>query len=103
MKIDEFIEIVDKIHKEGIRVNLLLNPTCENDWYSPETITSKMEYIKQIHINHGVEAITIANPIYIKEVRERFPDIEICASVLSDIDCVEKAGMEIFSTFCVLA
>ena len=26
---DEFAEIVDKIHNEGIRVNLILNSTCE--------------------------------------------------------------------------
>lgn len=32
-----------------------------------------------------------ANPLYIKEIRKRFPDIEICASVLGNIDCVQRA------------
>jgi collagenase-like PrtC family protease len=41
-----------------------------------------------------VEAITVANPLYIREARQRFPKLEICASVLGDIDCVSKA--EIF-------
>lgn len=90
--LSQFLEIVDKIHKEGLRVNLLLNSTCEgSDWYSAEVINTKMEYLRQVHEGHGVEAVTIANPLYIKEVRKRFPDIEICASVLSDIDCVQRA------------
>lgn len=90
----EFIDIVEKIHREGIRVNLLLNSICEGgDWYSPGILKSTMDYLRQVHEEYGVEAITIANPLYIREVRKRFPDLEICASVLGDIDCVEKAAI----------
>lgn len=92
LSLGRFINIVDEIHSEGIRVNLLLNSTCEGiNWYSPEVVNSKMEYLRQMHEEHGVEAVTIANPLYIKEVRRRFPDMEICASVLGDIDCVQRA------------
>jgi len=88
----QFLEIVDKIHKKGLRVNLIMNSTCEgSDWYSSEVLNTKMEYLRQVHEEHDVEAVTIANPVYIKEVRRRFPDIEICASVLADIDCVQRA------------
>jgi collagenase-like PrtC family protease len=87
-----FIRIVNRIHKEGIRVNLILNSVCEgSDWYSPENIARMMKYIETVHGEHGVEAVTLANPIYIKEARKHFPDLEICASVLSDIDTVKKA------------
>ncbi len=89
---DEFVETVNKIHKEGIRVNLLLNSICEgSDWYSSEILKPSMEYLRRVHEDHGVEAVTIANPLYIREVRKRFPKIEICASVLADIDCVQNA------------
>ena len=82
----------DRIHREGIRVNLLLNSICEgSDWYSPQVLKSTMDYLKRVHEEHGVEAVTIANPLYIREVRRRFPKLEICASVLGDIDCVQKA------------
>jgi collagenase-like PrtC family protease len=92
MEFNEFTRIVDSIHREGIRVNLLLNSVCEgNEWYSSGVLNSTMSYLRRIHEEHGVESITIANPLYIREVRRRFPDIEICASVLGDIDCVEKA------------
>jgi len=88
----EFASVVEKIHKEGIRVNLLINSVCEgSDWYSPEILKSTMSYLVRAHEELGVEAITIANPLYIREVRKRFPNLEICASVLGDIDCVQKA------------
>ncbi len=88
----EFAEVVNRIHHEGIRVNLVLNSTCEgSDWYSPQVLNLTMKYLKQAHEELGIEAITIANPLYIREVRRRFPNMEICASVLADIDTVQKA------------
>jgi collagenase-like PrtC family protease len=88
----KFVSIVDRIHKEGLRVNLIMNPTCEGtEWYKADVVEMKMDFLNRMHKEHDLEAITIANPIYIKEVRRRFPDIEICASVLGDIDCVQRA------------
>jgi collagenase-like PrtC family protease len=92
MSLDEFTGVVDQIHARGLRVNLLLNAVCEGShWYDPEVIDAKLEYIGLLHEKHGVEAITIANPIYIQEVRRSFPKIQICASVLSLIDSVQRA------------
>ena len=92
LDLSQFLGIVDKIHREGIRVNLILNPTCGGtNWYSPEVINATIEYLRQVHEGHGVEAVTIANPLYIMEVRRHLPDMEICASVLGDIDSVQRA------------
>jgi collagenase-like PrtC family protease len=92
LEFSEFTRVVDEIHNAGIRVNMLLNSVCEgSDWYNPEVLKSTMDYLRRAHEDHGVEAITIANPLYIREVRKRFPELEICASVLGDIDCVQKA------------
>lgn len=92
MSIDTFKEIVGKIHNEGIRVNLVMNSTCEgSEWYSPDVMRTKMEYLGRAHKEYGVEAVTVANPVYIELIRNRFPDIEICASVLADVDCVQRA------------
>ncbi len=89
---NQFTTVVDRIHQEGIRVNILLNSICEgSEWYSSEVLTATMKYLKRAHEDHRVEAVTIANPLYIREVRKQFPDMEICASVLGDIDCVQKA------------
>ncbi len=90
--LDEFLGIVDKIHQEGLRVNLVLNSTCEgSEWYSQKTVASTLEYLRVMCVEHGVEALTLANPLYIKVIREKLPDVEICASVLGNIDCVQRA------------
>ena len=92
MVIEEFVELVNRIHKEGLRVNLVLNSTCEgSEWYSRNTVASTLEYLKLMCVDHGVEAITLANPLYIRVVRETLPHVEICASVLANIDCVQRA------------
>lgn len=89
---DDFADAVNRIHQEGIRVNLLMNSVCEgSDWYLPNVLKVTMDYLKRVFDDYGVEAITIANPMYIREVRRRFPNVEICASVLGDIDCIDKA------------
>lgn len=93
-KLSQTIELVDQIHNEGIRVNLTLNSTCEGpEWYSPEVVKALLEYIQKMHGKHGVESVTIANPLHLQVVRNNLPDIEICASVLSDIDCLQRAAL----------
>lgn len=92
LDLDLFLDTVDRIHREDLRVNLIINSTCEgSEWYTPDTRNKTLDYLELVHKKHGVESVTIANPIYINEVRKRLPDIEICASVLSDIDCLERA------------
>ncbi len=92
VEIKDFADAIHRIHSEGIRVNLLLNSICEgSDWYAPGVLNGTMNYLKQAFEEYGVEAVTIANPLYIREVRKRFPQIEICASVLGDVDSIHKA------------
>ena len=92
LSLGDFADVVGRIHREGIRVNLLLNSICEgSDWYASGVLNGTMDYLKRVFDDCGVEAVTIANPMYIREVRRRFPQVEICASVLADIDCLHKA------------
>jgi collagenase-like PrtC family protease len=92
--LDQFLAVVNRIHGEGLRVDLVMNSTCEGiDWYSPDVIKRKVEYIGEMHERYGIEAVTISNPIYIREVRNQLSDIEINASVLADIDCVHRASI----------
>jgi len=104
MEATELVDTIDRIHGAGLRVNLVLNSTCEGvGWYSQKTVNLVMDFLKLAHEEHGVEAVTIANPIYISKVKDKFPSIEISASVLSNIDCVqravlfEKAGADIIA------
>jgi collagenase-like PrtC family protease len=88
----QFFEVVDRIRAAGIRANLVMNATCEgSQWYSKETVKTTLAYLGRAHEQHGVEAVTLSNPLYIKAVRRSFPGLEICASVLANIDCVQRA------------
>jgi collagenase-like PrtC family protease len=90
--INEFSDIASRIHNRNIRVNLVLNSTCDgSDWYCPQNINNIVDYVKKVHTTYNIEAITLANPILIREIKQKLPNIEICASVLSDIDCFQKA------------
>jgi collagenase-like PrtC family protease len=90
----QFKEIVNKIHKEGLTINLIINPTCEGtDWYSSSVVNKKIKFLQKAHEELGIEAVTVANPIYVSEIRRHFPEIDINASVLSDIDCIQRAAI----------
>ncbi len=102
---EQFKETVNRIHEEGIKTNLILNSTCEgSQWYSTEVVSGTIDTVERMHDDLGIEAVTMANPLYIHEIRKRLKDIEIHASVLGDIDCVQRAviyrdaGADVIST-----
>lgn len=90
----QFVDILNRVHQAGIGVNLVFNSVCEGrDWYEPHVIRSKVDFIKRMHKEYGLESVTIANPIYITETKRVCPELEIHASVLGDIDCLQRAIM----------
>ncbi|ODS42918.1 MAG: hypothetical protein MSIBF_06565 [Candidatus Altiarchaeales archaeon IMC4] len=92
LDIEGFTSILGKIHDMGLRANLILNSTCEGlDWYHPKNVSSVIRYVKKMHTEHGLEAVTVANPLYLQRIRKELPKIEINASVLADIDSVQRA------------
>lgn len=92
LDIEVFFDTIKKIHTAGFRVNLVINSTCEGDsWYTPTIFKKTMDFLILVHKEYQVESFTIANPVYIREIRRNLPDVEICASVLGDIDCLQKA------------
>jgi len=92
--LNSFYETIEFIHKNNISANLIMNPSCEgSSWYNAEVMREKIEFVETLFEKHGLEAITIANPIYIQAIRRRIPGIEICASVVGEIDCLQKASL----------
>jgi collagenase-like PrtC family protease len=84
--------VLDEIHRHGVTANLLMNSTCEGaDWYSPSSWSAMMDFVQHMHLCHGLDAVTVANPLLAREFRRAFPKLGICASVLADIDCLERA------------
>ncbi len=89
---ERFTGLLQTIHKGGLKTNLVINSICGGaDWYSSNNTNKLVNYLKELHEIYGLEAVTVANPIHIKIIRKALPSIEICASVLSDINTVERA------------
>lgn len=90
--LDEFAETVKVIREANIRVDITMNSTCDGgDWYEKETLERQIGFIRDMHEQQGVEAVTLANPFLIEHARKACPDLEISASVLADIDCFSRA------------
>lgn len=90
--LDKFVETVKIIHEAGIRVDITMNSTCDGgDWYAEETLERQIGFIRDMHEQHDVEAVTLANPFLIEQARRACPELEISASVLADIDCFSRS------------
>ena len=90
--LDEFVGVVSIIREAGIRVDVTMNSTCDGgDWYAEETLNRQIGFIRDMHEQHGIEAVTLANPFLIEQARQTCPNLEISASVLADIDCFSRA------------
>lgn len=90
--LDEFVGVVSVIREAGIRVDITMNSTCDGgDWYAEETLNRQIGFIRDMHKQHGIEAVTLANPFLIEQARQTCPNLEISASVLADIDCFSRA------------
>lgn len=88
----QFAEAVHDMHARGFRVNLVMNSTCEGiNEYSDQYADYLRDYVDYMTRGLGIEAMTVANPYLLAIVHEQAPDVEISASVLADVDCVERA------------
>ena len=89
---EDFGEVIGMAHAAGARVNVVMNSVCEgDDWYTREYQTKLHRFIEWACGKYGMEAVTLANPLYIRLVHQWFPELEVCASVLADVDCMERA------------
>lgn len=88
----QFAEAVNDMHARGFRVNLVMNSTCEGiNEYSDQYAAYLRDYVDYMACGLGIEAMTVANPYLMAVVHEQSPETEISASVLADVDCVERA------------
>lgn len=80
-------------HAQGWGANLLVNSTCGGlGWYRKEQFSRTLRYIRSLHEKHGLDAVTVANPLYIQKISEALPDIKMTASVLCGIDSEQRAA-----------
>ena len=86
------IDTIKLIHKNDIRANLVINSTCDGTKaYDLKTIERLVKVITKLHRTCKLDALTIANPLLIQTIKNRLPQIHITASVLGEIDSVQRA------------
>jgi len=84
-------EVISFCKKVNCGVNVVFNSTCEDvEWYSSRFVSKTLFIVKKLN-ELGVNTITLANPLFIKKVREKIKNIEIVASAFCDIDSLERA------------
>jgi len=72
VEIKDIIRIIEFCKENGIKVNLLLNSTCEGkEWYFPQQVTKVLKLIKTL-IENGLERVTVANPFYLQKIKKEF-------------------------------
>ncbi|MBN2094938.1 MAG: U32 family peptidase [Candidatus Aenigmarchaeota archaeon] len=88
----DIAKVTEFCHKEGIKANMLLNSTCEGlNGYSESNVSKVLKLVETLYREHGLERVTIANPLWIQKISSEFPKIKISASVLSQIDSIQRA------------
>lgn len=85
-------EVIQKIHKNDMNANLVISATCDGPGaYTRKRIESLMRSIEKLYTIHQLESVTVANPLLIQAVKNRLPNIRVVASVLAEIDSVQRA------------
>lgn len=84
-------KVIDFCNKAGWKTDMLLNSSCEGaDWYSPQSVSKTLFLAKKMK-EAGLSGIILTNPIYIRKIKKENPDLKITASVVCEIDSVQRA------------
>ncbi len=87
---DDVRSFTERAHGSDIRVNYLLNAiTLNHNEYTHSGRQELVDYISQVQ-DTGVDMVTIAVPYLIELVREKFPDLPVCISVVCEIATVQS-------------
>jgi len=89
---EDIIKLIKFCHENGIKTSLTINFTCQGmEEYKPEFVSKVIKLIKFFHKEHELDAVILANPLYIQKIKKEVPTIKVIASAFSDIDCVNRA------------
>lgn len=88
---EEVKDHIELSHSYGIKFNYLLNSSCMgNIEFNRKGHEEILKFVEKL-INLGADTITIFNPFLIELVKTQFPDLEIEASTILNIDSVQEA------------
>jgi len=90
VRFDRAAAHIDRAHSHGLRFVLLLNAACTGNieflQSEKRAIRSVIDFAKQV----GVEAITVANPLFLEAVRQDAPGVQCKISVHAEADTISR-------------
>jgi collagenase-like PrtC family protease len=87
---DNFKKHIELCHRNNIKFNYVLNAiSFHNEEFTPEFRNKVTNFVSKL-VSFGVDIVTVANPLLIETIREKFPKLYICASTACKIDTLRR-------------
>ena len=90
ISIKQMKEHIDLCHKNNIKFNYVINAPSYNLKEFDSSFRERLVNLVSELISLGIDAVTIANPIFIETIRDNFPNLYICASTVCKIDTLRR-------------
>ncbi|MCK4916607.1 MAG: U32 family peptidase [Candidatus Omnitrophica bacterium] len=81
------------IHEQGYKFNYLLNSACMGNVEFTRKGQKKMRKFVDFLAKSGTDSVTVAIPYLANWINRNYPNIKVRASVVANIDSIEKAKM----------
>ena len=83
-------EILTRLSREGIAMNLLFNAACYGDESLSRSLFTKIgDTTDHVRSAFGLESVTTTSPVIAKFIKTNFPELSVRASVNMEIGTVE--------------
>lgn len=90
IKIQKLKKYIQKCHSRKIKFNFLLNGACMGAKEFDSVYLHKILTLVKFLEDSGADILTITNPYLIAVIKNRFPKIRICLSVIAGVNSLQE-------------
>ncbi|MFH1232461.1 MAG: U32 family peptidase [Patescibacteria group bacterium] len=90
IKIQKLKKYIQKCHSRKIKFNFLLNGACMGAKEFDSVYLHKILTLVKFLEDSGADILTITNPYLIAVIKNRFPKIKICLSVIAGVNSLQE-------------
>lgn len=83
------VDLIKELNKLNIIPNMLMNSINDDNIFNSESRTRIVEYLTYMN-SIGLKAVTVANPILFRLIRENIPDLLVGLSIVSNIHSISQ-------------
>ncbi|MCK4670747.1 MAG: U32 family peptidase [Nanoarchaeota archaeon] len=88
--IDNLNKALDKLNQQNVPCTMLINLQCESEKTFSREMLDNIKKVIELYKNK-IEGITLFNAVYVKQLKEIFPELSFSISVNSNINSPYKA------------